>query len=197
MTSKTLMNLQTSQTWMKLQVTLLFLVPQPLTKKREQKVQVKTTSVKHLRLCFLLFISLHYKYLKIWRKFFEVNIPLECKFLLSRVEKEKIHEEGNLCESHPEEKARWVFNTEVHSFNWLCQSLFCPWSWTRIFWCKLQRKDYPWHTDTVIAVSRYSREHWDTQYTGEQRGKLDRKSRERIYRKKICKTYIILTYTNL
>ena len=34
MTSRTLMNLQTSQTWMKLQVTLLFLVPPPLTKKK-------------------------------------------------------------------------------------------------------------------------------------------------------------------
>ena len=101
-----------------------FVIPRSSTtdKKREQKVLVKTTTVKHLRfalaltarvknqkMCFLLFISLHYKYLKIWRIFFQVNIPLECKFLLSRVEKEKIHEEGNLRESHLEEKTRWVF----------------------------------------------------------------------------------------
>ena len=32
-TSKTLMNLQTSQTWMKRHVTLLFLIPQPLKKR--------------------------------------------------------------------------------------------------------------------------------------------------------------------
>ena len=56
--------------------------------------------------CFLLFIFLHYKYLKIWRIFFQVKFPLECKFLLSRVENKKIHEEGNLRESHLEEKTR-------------------------------------------------------------------------------------------
>ena len=179
-TSKTLMNLQTSQTWMKHHVTLLFLVPQPLKKKstegqsQDHKCQASlfhcsfNSSRKKQKLCFLLFTSLHHGYLKIWRMFLEVNIPLECKFLVPRVEKEKIHNERNLCESHLEEKVRWVFqHREVYSVNGFCQKLSWPWNWTSIFCCKLQRKDYPWHTDTVIAVSRYSRKHWDTRYTRE------------------------------
>ena len=82
---------------------------------------------KKQKLCFLLFTSLHHGYLKIWRMFLEVNIRLECKFLVPRVEKEKIHNERNLCESHLEEKVRWVFqHREVYSVNGFCQKLSWP-----------------------------------------------------------------------
>ena len=57
----------------------------------------------------------------------------------------------------------------------------------------MQHKDYPWHTDTVVAVSRNSREHWDTRYTREQMGRLGRKWRGRIYKKGDRKTCIIPT----
>ena len=111
-----------------------FVIPRSSTidKKGVQKVKVKTRSAEHLRftvaliagvkkMCFLLFASLQYWYVNIWRMFLRVNISLECKLWLPRVESEKVHEERNLREPYLEEKGRWVFqHRKAHYINRLC-----------------------------------------------------------------------------
>ena len=78
-----------------------------IDKKGVQDVKVKTTSAEHL--CFTVALTKNVfsafrvpplLICKIWRMFLQVNVPLECKFLLPRVENEKANDDKNLREPH-------------------------------------------------------------------------------------------------
>ena len=108
---------------------------------------------------FLFLASFRYWYSKISWRLLQVNITQKWKFLASRVEQWKDHDERKLCELHLEEKAMEVFQQwEVHFVNGLCQMPSCGWCWANVFRYKQHRKVYPWRKNTVIAVSTHSRE---------------------------------------